>query len=79
MAWRRPRDKPLSEPMMVSLLTHICVTRPQWVKGDANQLEAMSHTPLVADSQSEKHDIYDVLPITYGHVYMTWDNINTVC
>ena len=31
MAWRRPGDKPLSEPMMVSLLTHICVTRPQWV------------------------------------------------
>ena len=32
MAWRRPGDKPFSEPMMVSLLTHICVTRPQWVK-----------------------------------------------
>ena len=32
MAWRRPGDKPLSEPMMLSLLTHICVTRPQWVK-----------------------------------------------
>ena len=30
MAWRRPGDKPLSEPMLVSLLTHICVTRPQW-------------------------------------------------
>ena len=29
MAWRRPGDKPLSEPMMVSLLTHICVIRPQ--------------------------------------------------
>ena len=29
MAWHRPGDKPLSEPMMVSLLTHICVTRPQ--------------------------------------------------
>ena len=29
MAWRRPGDKPLSEPMMVSLLTHICVARPQ--------------------------------------------------
>ena len=28
---RRPGDKPLSEPMMVSLLTHICVTRPRWV------------------------------------------------
>ena len=32
MAWRRPGDKPLSEPTMVSLLTHICITRPQWVK-----------------------------------------------
>ena len=31
MAWRRPGEKPLSEPMMVSSLTHICVTRPQWV------------------------------------------------
>ena len=32
MTRRRPGDKPLSEPMMVSLPTHICVTRPQWVK-----------------------------------------------
>ena len=31
MAWRRPGDKPLSEPMIVRLPTHICVTRPQWV------------------------------------------------
>ena len=31
MAWRRPGDKPFSEPMMVRLPTHICVTRPQWV------------------------------------------------
>ena len=30
--WRRPGDKPLSEPVMVSLLTHICVTRPQWIR-----------------------------------------------
>ena len=27
MAWHRPGDKPLSEPILVSL----CVTRPQWV------------------------------------------------
>ena len=33
MAWRRPGDKPLSEPMMISLPTHICVARPQWVNG----------------------------------------------
>ena len=31
MAWRRPGDKPLSEPMVISLPMHICVTRPQWV------------------------------------------------
>ena len=37
MAWRWPRDKPLFEQMMISLLTHVCVTRPQcvhrWAKG----------------------------------------------
>ena len=31
MAWPYPGDKPLSELMMVSLLTHISVTRPLWV------------------------------------------------
>ena len=31
MAWRRPGDKPLSEPMLVILPTHICFSRPQWV------------------------------------------------
>ena len=32
MARRRAGAKPLSETMMVRLLTHICVTQPQWVK-----------------------------------------------
>ena len=32
LEWRRPGDKPLSESVMVSLPTHICVIRPQWVK-----------------------------------------------
>ena len=32
MARRWPGYEPLSETMMVSLLTHICVTQPQWVK-----------------------------------------------
>ena len=31
MAWHLPGDKPLSEPLMISLLTHICVARPQWL------------------------------------------------
>ena len=31
MVWCLSGDKPLSEPIMARLLTHICVTRPQWV------------------------------------------------
>ena len=31
MAWRRPGDKPLSEPTIVCLPTHICAIRPRWV------------------------------------------------
>ena len=42
MAWRRSGDKPLSEPMMISLPTHICVTRPQWVKYDVTMFGKLS-------------------------------------
>ena len=31
-AWCRPGDKPLSELTITSLLPHICITKPQWVK-----------------------------------------------
>ena len=34
MAWCLRGDKPLSEPMMVSLPMHTCVTLPQWVNAD---------------------------------------------
>ena len=50
---RRQDDKPLSEPMMVRLLTHICVTRPQWVKNRASQFpykqQYVFHIAAVAD------------------------------
>ena len=39
MAWCRPGDKPLSDAMMFSLLTRICVTQPQWVNS-TNALDA---------------------------------------
>ena len=38
MAWRRSGDKPLSELMLVSLPTHICVTRPQWVNSSLDEV-----------------------------------------
>ena len=51
MAWRRSGDKSLSEPMMVGLPTHICVTRPQWV--NAHQL--LSTTKMRAANLSPWH------------------------
>ena len=30
-AWRWPGDMTLSEPLAISLMRHICVTRPQWI------------------------------------------------
>ena len=41
MAWRRAGDKPLSEPMVVSLPMHVCVTRPQWVNSPYNNVHCM--------------------------------------
>ena len=43
MAWRRPGDKPLSEPMMVRLPTHICVTRPQCVNVSGRNMVFVGH------------------------------------
>ena len=36
MAWRPLANKPSSEPMMVSLLTHVDVTQPQWVNSNCS-------------------------------------------
>ena len=53
MVWRRPGDKPLSESMMVSLLTHICVSRPQWVNvaGISSQSPSFQRTTMFSDVQ----------------------------
>ena len=47
MAWHRPGDKPLSEPMMVRLLTQICVIRPQWVNGELRNNRNIKQTGLM--------------------------------
>ena len=53
MTWRRPGDKPLSGPMMVCLLTHICVTRPHWVN-DGNCLLIM---PMISIKERRACDL----------------------
>ena len=47
MASRRPGNNTLSEPMVVNLLTHICVTRPQWVKAEATALH-LCQSPAIS-------------------------------
>ena len=61
MAWRRPGDKPLSEPMMVSLLTHICVTRPQWV----NKRHGVKHCRLKRGKVDNKRSIVYVYRVRH--------------
>ena len=41
MAWRRPGDKPLFEPMMVRLPTYVCVTWPQWVNWNSDMVKCL--------------------------------------
>ena len=55
MAWSRPGDKPLSEPMMVSLLTHICVTRPQWVNPGHAEFYFRKYNNIFAFSMISQH------------------------
>ena len=55
MAWRRPNDKPLSKPMVVSLLTHICANRPLWVN--------MIYLSIFSGSFHWHWAIYDFFPV----------------
>ena len=53
MAWRRPGDELLSEPMMLNLPTYIWVTRPQWVNwtsGDGIQCWSKCITSFMQNS-----------------------------
>ena len=43
MTWRREGDKSLSEPMIVCLLMHECITLPQWVKSNTVDQEVQHH------------------------------------
>ena len=62
MAWRRPGNQPLSEPMIVRLPTHICVTPLQWV----NLLS--QYRPISQISQSIRRIPYNTQQCTYVHI-----------
>ena len=54
MAWRRTGNKPLSDPMVINLLEHIYVTRPQWV----NQAEGLLQMDLTHLIYSLSHGTF---------------------
>ena len=79
MAWRRPGDKPLSEPMMVSSLTYICVTRPQWGNNNYEFFTLHFQTKALNVSQNtyryisgEQNLVVDAenIPHTYPTLYI---------
>ena len=55
MAWYRPGDKSLSEPMVVSLPTHICVTGPQSV------YKAKVFYEILSDIQSQQQMLFEII------------------
>ena len=58
MALRRPGDQPLTEPMVVRLLTHICVTWPQWVKTMAHCINFLTVPSLNCHQRGPPKDVW---------------------
>ena len=89
MAWRPPGDKPLSEPMMVRLPTHICVTRPQWIKrstgivGQIQYKDCLSRTPIIEKKWSWESKLMTTAQRTLGpisvRIFFTCNSISFPC
>ena len=69
MAWRRPGDKPLSEPMMVSLLTQICVTLSQWFKCIMCGKMLLKRRVSNIQSQQNMHMYFFLFAVVELHIY----------
>ena len=75
MAWRWPGDKPLSKPMAVGLLTHMCITRPQWVK-HRSEKNKNKYTMAIWPQHRTSHHKWDRVSVSIFRVKITvseWD------
>ena len=71
MAWCPPGAKPLCEPMMVNLPTHICITLPQWV----NQHFCQSQEPwCFRVSKVLQISCWPFWMVMLYQVKVTWNN-----
>ena len=81
MAWRQPGNKPLSEPLMVSLLTHICVTRPQWEAWQPSADRVTSswgNGPPPADARPLPETILSCCPLIIRNTCQRYWNQNII-
>ena len=78
MAWRRPGPKPLSEPMMFSLTTHICVFRRHWI---ISQWREYIPSRTVIDTQRfiKKLIALCIRDISVGGILRGVSCVHTVC
>ena len=81
MAWRRPGDKPLSEPMKFRLPTHICVARLQRLKSRVYDSVISGDNRSISDVSTE-HFPHEKKRKYYGnithisHIFLNWGYIN---
>ena len=72
MIWRRlVGAKPLSEPMMVRSPTHICVTRPQWVKHGVETTMRFQVRWLIFNDLEQKEMVLN----DWCAILMLWQNM----
>ena len=74
-------DKPLSEPMMVRLPTHICIPQPQWMRQDKNYVWIFFlSTPQVPVHKSETWWSQCLLMASYQRIHagvFAWNMFKT--
>ena len=63
MAWRRPGDKPLSEPMIVSLVTHIYIYVYIYIIRHSASLSELEFCPFSKGCYK----------ITYSQIFQSFD------
>ena len=72
MAWHRPGDKPLSEPMII-LLTHICATRHQWV----NEVRTNTKCSFFCSNKYNAKQNNRCFSISFSAKFGKWSSILT--
>ena len=78
MAWLRPGDKPLTEPIRVNFLTYIRVTRPQCVKyschvaSDTDLWDSYERSEALSKSISDDFVVSNMVAVDVVYRWFPW-------